>query len=231
MKAPLREQLRAQSLPEDELTDTEQQLLRQVLDQDLQAQWAKALAEKGVHRQAPGNLIRRLRPWLAAAAVILLLGFGIWWFMNTSQLDPLQMAALEVEQLSVPGGGFQRGDVQTDPQRSASYTAYENGKFQDALDGITPLLADSAAEASDHILAGLCNLKLPQPDYSTAIRHFLDARNSDSGNYADDLHWYLGLAYTLSGNKANALAELNAVANSPQSRNFRKAAELIKALE
>ena len=207
MKAPLREQLRAQSLPEDELSEAEQQLLREVIDRDLQAQWAKALAEKGVHREVSGGKIRSLRPWLAAAAAVVLLCIAGWWIWSIVTPDTQQLATQRIEQFSDPGSDFQRGEtISENEQRQKNYNAYRSGNFQTALDGITATINNGTAKVNEYILAGLCNLKLSKPE--AAVNHFLEARRLDSGRYADDLRLYLGLTYTLLNEKEKALEEL-----------------------
>ncbi len=208
MKAPLREQLRAQSLPEDELSEAEQQLLRAVLDQELQAKWAKALAEKGVHREVSGGKIRNLRPWLAAAAAIVLLCIAGWWLWSVVTPDTQQLATQRMEQLPDLGSDFQRGEtISENEQRQKNYNAYRSGNFQTALDGITATINNGTAKVNEYILAGLCNLKLSKPE--AAVNHFLEARRlDDTDNYADDLHLYLGLTYTLLNEKEKALEEL-----------------------
>ena len=209
MKTPLREQLRAQSLPEDELSEAEQQLLREVIDRDLQAQWTKALAAKGVHREPSRGKIRNLRPWLTAAAAVVLLCIAGWWIWNIATPDAVQLAILRVEQLSDPGSDFQRGEtISESEQRQKNYNAYRSGNFQIALDGIMVAINNGTAKVNEYILAGLCNLKLSKPE--AAVSHFLEARRLDTGLYTDDLHLYLGLTYSLLKEKEKALEELQA---------------------
>jgi len=230
MKPPLREQLRAQSLPEDELTEAEQQLLRAVLDQELQAKWAQALAEKGVHREVSGGKIRNLRPWLAAAAAIVLLCIAGWWLWSITTPNALQLANQGVEQLPDLGSAFQRGEtISESEQRKKNYNYYQSGNFQTALDGIALAINKGTANVNDYILAGFCNLKLSKPD--AAAGFLLEARRlDDTGDYADDLRWYLGLAYTLNGEKEKALVELRPLVTGGK-RKASEAAALIKVLD
>ncbi|MDZ4679958.1 MAG: hypothetical protein SH848_15455 [Saprospiraceae bacterium] len=230
MKAPLREQLRAQSLPEDELSEAEQQLLRAVLDEEMQAKWAQALAEKGVHREATQVRLRRLRPLLAIAASMLVLAVAAWWLWHASQPDAQELAFDEIAQLSAPIGNFQRGkNNETDSLRSATYTAYARGDFQSALNGFIALIEKDSATIEDYVLAGFCALKSSNPDLNAALRYFLEARKLDSGGYAEDIRWYLGLTYAGLNEKEKALEELRAEASG--GRKAEAARKLIKALQ
>jgi len=235
MKAPLREQLRAQSLPEDELSEAEQQLLRAVLDRETQAKWAQTLAEKGVRREAPsGGNIRNLRPWLAAAAAVLLLGIAGWWLWGPATPDAGQVAEAEMEESSILVGDDYIKNIRSenetaDQQRDSIQDAYSGGHFQKALDRIAALITAGTATEKDHILAGFCYLNLPEPDYNAAINAFLEAGNFYSGPI-DDLQWYLGLSYTLNGEKEKALEALRPLVTG-NTRKKEKAAALIEALE
>ncbi|NUN99911.1 MAG: hypothetical protein HUU01_04770 [Saprospiraceae bacterium] len=210
MKTPLRERLRAQTLPEDELSEAEQQLLREVIDRDLQAQWAKALAAQGVHREPASGKIRNLRPWLAVAATILLLAIAGWWMWNRSTPDADQMATVMIEETPDPEfNAISRGTNEPAGQLKDINDAYLKHDYQTTLAGIMSYINNGTANVNDYVVAGWCNLRLSKPD--TAAAFFLEARRlDDTGNYADDLRWYLGLSYTLLNEKEKALEELRA---------------------
>jgi len=230
MKAPLREQLRAQSLPEDELSEAEQQLLRAVLDQELQAKWAQALAEKGVHRDAPKSRLSMLRPWLAVAATILLLAVAGWWFWSSPAPDGNQLLADEIGQLDAVSSVERSGNTQADSLRNRIATAYSNDSLQKALSGISVFIIDGTATVEDYVFAGICYLQSPEPDYAAAINAFLEARKFNSGRYNDDLYWYLGLAYGANGEKEKAIEELRPLVTGGK-RKASEAAALIEALD
>lgn len=227
MEPPLREDLRGQDLPEDELSETEQHLLRQMLDQKLEARLAKALEEKGVRKTAARFQLSSRRWWLAAAAVVVACSLG-WWLYNWSGNEGEQLVDEALEQpFKLDGSNF-RGDDDIDQQRAQSLTAYSNGDYETALQLISPLLADGRAENKDYFLAGLSSLYLSR--YELAVEHFLQARALNSTAYADEISWHLGLAYFKLKENAKARAEFEKVANSSATRDNEKAEALLKAI-
>lgn len=225
MRKGLREQLQNQTLPEDELSDLEQQLLRQMLDRQLAKEWNQELEKQGIVRMAPTRSIRaRLIPWMAAAAVILIGAFGWLWLMQAPA--PQRMAAQYLEQPFAWSGSNRDGDVNNDPERSRSLFAYQKGDYQTALNAISPLLA--LGQAEDLFLAGLCYQNLSR--HKEAVSMLEKARTADANFYRDEINWFLGLNYVMLGDKENARSALQRVVDSNSSRNKAAAHEILEKL-
>lgn len=225
MKKNLREQLRSQSLPDDDLSEKEQQLLQHLLDKELEQKWAATLADKGVHRASPGFSLRRLRPWLMAAAILFAGAFG-WWLWTSQQPKAQRMASVYLEQPFAINETLRDGQIGSDPQRSKSLQAYRDGNYRESLALITPLLPEK--QAGDYFLAGLSSLYLT--DYNNAAGYFQQARSIEPGAYTDEINWYLGIAYIMLEDDDLAEAELDKVIKSGSSRNKAQAKALLDAL-
>lgn len=225
MKKNLREQLRSQPLPEDELSEKEQHLLQHLLDRDLEKKWSMALAEKGVHRDAPRFSIHRFRPWLVAAAVMMAGAFG-WWLWISQQPDAQRMAETYLQQPFALNDDLRDGSVTDEPQRARSLQAYRNADYQTALNSVTPLLAEG--RAGDYFIAGLSNLYLSR--YRDAAGCFEKAREIDPVVYNDEINWHLGLIYVMLDDREKATASLNKVIDSKSSRNREQARLLLESL-
>lgn len=225
MKKNLREQLRSQPLPDDDLSEKEQQLLQHLLDKELEQKWAATLAGKGVHRASPGFSLRRFRPWLAAAAILLVGAFG-WWLWISQQPTAQRMASAYLEQPFALNEALRDGQNGSNPQRTQSLQAYRDGNYRQSLALITPLLPEN--RAGDYFLAGLSSLYLA--DYNNAAGYFQRAQSIEPAAYSDEINWYLGIAYVMLEEEDRAAAALDKVIKSGSSRNKAQAKALFDAL-
>jgi tetratricopeptide (TPR) repeat protein len=114
-------------------------------------------------RQAP---VRRLRPWLLAAAALLLLAFG--WYLLARTASPQQLADQYIKDhlsnLPVSMGSGENA-------LQAGLRDYNNGQYRQALDGFEQALKTDSANAELLKAAGIVSLRLP--DYDKALGYFL----------------------------------------------------------
>lgn len=229
MKAPLREQLRSQVLPEDDLSEVEQQLLQHLLDKELAAKWSTKLADQGLLKTPSTPLILKLRPWLIAASV-LLIGVVAWWVWSFSRPQEQVLANEFLKESFALNEGFFRDDDGLDPQLKSSLAAYQKGDFPKALADISALIDAGQAKAADFYLAALCHLYSPQPNYAAATSLLLKARQSDSARFSDEISWYLSLAYIKQKSFDKATTELQTIVAGNTSRNIADAKVLLELL-
>lgn len=225
MRKGIREQLKNQNLPEDDLSDDEQQLLRQMLDRQLAKEWTEELKKQGIHRIPPMKPLRsRLLPWAAVAAFLLFGAFGWWWL--TQPPVPQKMAVQYLEQPFSWSESIRDGNGNINQQRARSQQAYQNGDYKAALNDIAPLIPEGRKE--DLLLAGLCHQNLSQ--YTEAISLLEKARAADPSFYRDEINWYIGLNYVMLHDNENARLALQRVADSNSSRNKQAAIEMLEKL-
>lgn len=226
MKKNIREQLKSQALPEEDLSAEEQQLLQQMLDKQLENKWAAALAKQGIHRAAP-RLSRsvKLRPWLAAAALAVI-ALAAWLLLYALPSAAKRSASAYLEQNFSLSADTRDGIVDTSTQRTQSLRAYQNKDYQSALTIITPLLAEG--HAADFLLAGLSNTYLK--NYQAAAFQLESAQRMRPDFYTDEINWRLGLLYILLNDNAKARTVLNKVAESNSSRNRDEARKLLEKI-
>ena len=230
MKSPLRQQLKNQDLPEEELTDAEQQLLQKVLDRELSEKWAQNLAQQGVHRQVAPKLRLFRRQWLAVAASLLLV-VAAWWLWNSANPKAQRLADNYLKEPFGLSSTTFRDDSQLAPQRKTALEAYQNRRYEAALSAVQSLITANQAQAADYFLAGLCSLYQANPDDQGAVNYFLNARAADPAKFADEIAWYLSLAYIRQHQPEKATAELSKIIEGNTSRNKDKAAELLRELQ
>lgn len=224
MKKNVRDLLRSQSLPEDDLSETEQELLRQMLNKQLGEKWAETLQEKGILRTEPPKAWRvRIRPLLATAAVLLFGAFG-WWYTWQQSATHKATAYLTAE---FPVDNFRRGDSKTQDLRQQMIDFYEKKDYQAVLNALSPILNEGRAE--DYFLAALCYQYLKQ--YREAADFLEKTRNADPTYNRDEVEWLRGLIYIVLDEKEQAKTALINVANSNSSRKKREAEELLEKIK
>lgn len=229
MKSPLRQQLKNQDLPEEELTDAEQQLLQKVLDRELSEKWAQNLAQQGVHRQVAPKLRLFRRQWLAVAASLLLV-VAAWWLWNSANPKAQRLADNYLNEPFGLSSTTFRDDSQLAPQRKTALEAYQNRRYEAALSAVQSLITANQAQAADYFLAGLCYLYQPNPDYTAAAGYLSQARSLDPSKFNDEIAWYLSLAYIKLKDYKKASFELNQIINSNTSRQIKEAKNLLNLI-
>jgi Tfp pilus assembly protein PilF len=70
-----------------------------------------------------------------------------------------------------------------------------------------------------------------RPDYVSAIRAFKAAQKLDPAVYTDEINWFNGLCYLMTGDNVSAESALKLVIDSPSSRNREAAIDLLNTLK
>ena len=163
------------------------------------------------------------RKWLfAAAAVIFILLAGAYWVFFTGSKDNEELyAQYAVHQLL----SLQRGNKDTIKVLQDAVTAYNSGKFNQALTGLTRYLQTDSSDAELVLAEKICLIETG--NYEQAI---MGLNKIEAGNdiFRFQAIWYKALAYLKQNNKAECkkiLASIPANADT-----YSKAKNLLKEL-
>jgi len=221
------------ALSDAEWEQLAQNMMNAHFGQEKRAAWERLLAIRGITRTPPAaSRSFVFRYWSAAAAVLIAVAAVLWLFWPQPAIAPAQRLALR--HLEQPFGfsqGSIRGDAATDINRGRALEAFDQREYVNAARYLRLVEAEGKAKAADYFQLGLCLLYQPVPDYHGALNAFAAARRSDASVYADETDWFSALCYLMLGDKDQAAAVLQRVAESPSSRNQQAAEELLKTLE
>ena len=156
-----------------------------------------------------------LRKWLAAASIILVLGFSYFLYSDSFKSSPENLYAEYFE----PYRNIVHPVVRSKNEKtieSRAFLAYENGKFYKAIN-----LLNSVSNNNDEYIRfykAMCNLGINK--YPEAISLLLPiasnpSNNNSDINFSEKANWYLGLAYLGTSDLNNAISQLSIVANNP----------------
>jgi hypothetical protein len=147
-------------------------------------------------------LWRRVAPYLAVAATVLLLLVFFW----PRQEKP---EALFAEHFA-PAPGLPTTLGETDALRQAEgMVAYKRGEYAQALEQWTPLLQNEAVSDTLRFFAGVAELGRGQA--AAAEKQLKLLTQSVASPYQAAARWYLALAYVRQGQWAAARVELRAL--------------------
>ncbi len=179
-----------------ELEETSEHLLDALHNRQLRRRWQKQLADdhQVPSRKPRTSIIRKLRPWLAvAASLVLILSIVYWW-----PVSPKDHNALLSEYLSQPFAnkeGRKSGAI-LDSLRNLAIAAYTEGDFSEAARIRQQLVdRDSAITEEDVLYLGLSYLYQNPPRGQAAIPHLERASQWPLGQFTAESRWYLALAY------------------------------------
>ena len=185
-------------------------------------------------RQATGTA-ENIRPmWLAnpyrwaiaATFALLVVAAGVWYY-TASQDSYGHIYAAQYErlssstQLSAPAGT---------PEQQAwnqAFDFYTAEKYDEALDEVRLLTASPAFRNPAHLLAGACYLEQNRP--REAVREFQQVERRALSLY-QKAQFNIALAYIRARDAEAAKAQLQNIANDPESRFRGKAREILEKL-
>jgi tetratricopeptide (TPR) repeat protein len=219
------------TLMDQEWEHLAQNLLNAKFDAEKKAQWAQKLRENGVHRTVSGSLRLssvNIRKFMAAASVLLVLFAAGWYFFLKNPLTNGQaMAKAYLQQPFRLDPGTRRGEESTEITRGMAYAAYEMKQYDRALTYLRIIESEGQPKAADFFQMGLCLMYQKEPDYARAINAFNAAQKLDPAKYPDEINWFSGLCYLMTGNNQAAAVSLQKVVDSPSSRDNQEAAKVL----
>jgi len=168
-----------------------------------------------------------LKKWLAAASIILVLGFSYFLFSDSFNNSPEKLYAEYFE----PYRNVIHPVVRSENEKtikSSAFMAYENGKYHKALN-----LLNSVSNNDDEYIrfySAMCylglNKNLDAIDLLLPIANGISNPDSDK-NFEAKANWYLGLAYLNSGDINKAISQFSIVVNHPSCSYKKKEAQEI----
>ena len=196
----------------------EQQLVQEDFQQQIQIQLAMIEAIRGVDRAAAaddfyGILDELIRPGispedqrkrqrlLVAAAAIIVVGLIAWW--QWPQPD---------NRLFVPYPGPAETQVAGEEQLQASFTYYNEGRYEEALRGLTEIAIQDPNANELELMVGSCYLATDKA--ILAIPWFRQMDRAKDPQLREDGAWYLGLAYREAGMTTKSQQVMRQLADS-----------------
>lgn len=131
------------------------------------------------------GIVRRMRPWIAAAAILLAI-FAGWSIFNVQSASPSQLAKSYIDQnlktveISMAPG---TGEIQTGKR------LYNEGEFTGALQNFEAAAVTNPTSAEAKKLAGIVSLRTEQ--YDKALQYFTQLENITQ--YANPAKFYQAL--------------------------------------
>jgi len=162
--------------------------------------------------------------WLAAASILLLVGFSYLFFTTTnSTTDDLFADYFEPYRNVIQP--IERGSSQQD-EKTVAFTAYEKGNYEKAVDLFTKLYGTSN---ESYYLFYKANALLKLNKANEAIPVLLEHLKTKD-TLTEKTNWYLALAYLKVDKKNMAKTTLKKVADDGNYKN-KEAKELLKKFE
>lgn len=190
-------------LPEDASEDLTRRLVNAQIDQSKKIAWQQKLATQyQVSRsQTPkkNKAVLHLFQWRNIAAVFLIVAFGTVFYLSSNSSPESQAMVYLVEQKYEDKIGNSRGNATTLPAFQQALTAYHAGQYKTARRDFSALAQQNPTQVNTNFYLGLSHLYLKE--YPAAITAFQQVQQlADEGQaFKDEANWFLGLAYTLSG--------------------------------
>jgi len=136
-----------------------------------------------------------LRPWLAAASIVILVGFGSWFlFFNSNNLNTDALYATHFVPYENVVNPIQRG-VEVENIKAKAFVAYENGEYEKALQ----LFEQSDTHSKNHYITFYEGIILMQLNKHKKAIILLNEYITNNGKLADRATWYLALSYLKQG--------------------------------
>ena len=221
----------------------EQQLLG-AIEQSFEEQDRKNIEQ--VHRQLQGQeffeVPRSMRLFVlrvAAAAAVVALGIGIWWFaLKRQAIDPalafgqyFHPESVEVNGIieSLISVGFTPEMNRSDSLREA-LMRYREGGYQQAADALGAFLLDHPQDDTARFYLALAELSLSQ--YKSAAARLSDLAQADGFEQQKQARWYLALCYLrIENSQGGARRLLEELAKDTRFDKQADARELLKTLQ
>ena len=165
------------------------------------------------------------RKWSIAATVLVLLGLGSLWFLNTINSTETLYAHYFEPYKNVVQPIVRGDEVKT--TKILAFMAYDDGDYAKAIVHINELLEDQP----EAILALYkANAQL-QTDQTEAAIVTLESHIKKTDTIYAEAQWYLALSYLKLDNKAAAKSHLNTLLQTNSSFKNEDAKKLLKTLE
>lgn len=148
----------------------------------------------------------KLRPWLAAASIALVLGLGSWLFFNTGAMDPNQLYEANFEPYDNVVHPIERGN-QIDDLKDRAFIAYENDEYALALE----LFSELNQEQNDPYIefySAIVHMQLGNHNKAVVA---LQSYMAQDGALGDRANWYLALSYLKLGELEKSKEQLRKV--------------------
>ncbi len=167
----------------------------------------------------------KLRPWLAAASVALVLGLGSWLFFNSGTMDPNQLYEANFEPYDNVVHPIERGN-QIEDLRDRAFTAYENKEYPLALELFNQL---NREQSDPYIEFYSAIIHMELGDHNQAVVS-LESYMAQDGVLSDRVDWYLALSYLKLGALEKSRERLQKVI-AKKSFKAEEATKILDALE
>ncbi|MFK8101739.1 MAG: tol-pal system YbgF family protein [Saprospiraceae bacterium] len=192
-------------LSPDAAEELTKRIVNAQIDQSKKANWQQKLANQHNITRTPkkNNLRIALFQWRNVAAIFLVVAMSIVFYFSQPVRAESQAMAYLMEQKYESKNNVTRGDEQaaTSELYNKAYLAYKNSDYESASTSFLALLQKDPNYSNAHYYLGLSQLYLD--DYSQAIASLQKVKVLSTTDQAvqDEANWFLGLAYTLSGQK------------------------------
>ncbi len=203
------------------------------VDQSKKADWQQKLASQYHITRTPkkNNLRITLFQWRNVAAIFLVVAMAVVFYFNQPLSAESQAMAYLMEQKSESKGDVNRGNEEAAAPKlyGQAYRAYEAADYEGARTTFLALVAENPTASSAHYYLGLSQLYLK--DYSQAISTLQKVKSLPTTDQAlqEQANWFLGLAYTLSGQNELARQTLKEIIAAEDWR-AEEAAEILSKL-
>lgn len=135
--------------------------------------------------------VLRLRPWLAAASIALVVGLGSWLlFFNSPELNTDELYAANFAPYDNVVHPIERGN-QLEDLKTRAFTAYENQEYGKALE----LFEELHTKQNDLYIDFYSAMVLMQLNQQEEAIPLLEGYLDDEGELKERATWYLALAY------------------------------------
>jgi tetratricopeptide (TPR) repeat protein len=168
------------------------------------------LAGEQPDRKVHFSKIRAFRPiYLAAAAVVLLLGFALAIKLIPDKTAAFPEIAASYLETPYPDMITVRGDQNPSPNEAvlSAMDLYNTGNYREASEAFSAILLEKD-EPGLRLYLGYALLRSDPPETEKAIRNFRTIMESRDATFREPAHWYLALSYLVSSDVENATREL-----------------------
>ena len=168
-----------------------QRELQDSLKKDERQQIKNMLAEVGTYQNKPQTKVIRLRPWLAAASVAILVGMSAWLlYFNTAGFDANQLYNANFVPYENVVHPIERGE-QLEDLKTKAFAAYENEDYGHALE----LFKELQQKQNDSYIGFYEAIVLMRLNKHQKAIPLLENYISGNGDLKDRAIWYLALTY------------------------------------
>lgn len=147
----------------------------------------------------------KLRPWLAAASIALLVGLASWLYLfNSTGLNTDELYAANFTPYDNVIHPIERGN-QLEDLKTKAFTAYENMEYSEALE----LFKELNSKQNDSYIDFYSAMVLMQLNKQEEAIPLLEKYIEKEGELKDRASWYLALAYLKLDDIASSKKQLN----------------------